>query len=278
MIEAEACALAGGDFTRVLRILRKLSVDEFGELFVSMPNSAYPGLSKILPAMAPPDVQKSWTGRAGMNLYPQTSQFVRALEASYARCNGQTLRDKTILDFGCGYGRLIRMMYYFTDAKNIWGIDAWQHSLDQCSRVALAGNFAKSEDVPNALPTDQVFDVGYAFSVFTHLKDEAAVQCLATIRKSFKPGGLFVGTARPVEFWPFLFNNKKTREEEIKNAERMHIETGYGFLPSASGVHKHYGDSSLSIDFFRDQKGWEFLGYDTLMDDPYQVLIYLTAK
>ena len=131
---AESAAANGTTFVGILNILRELSIDEFGELFISMPSAEYPNLSSVLPRMAAEETQKGWTGSAGHGLYPQTTQFVHAIEALYARHCGMTLKAKTILDFGCGYGRFIRMMYYFTDPDHIWGVDAWASSLRICRR------------------------------------------------------------------------------------------------------------------------------------------------
>jgi SAM-dependent methyltransferase len=273
---AEKTAAGGGDFLTVVRILRHLSLDEFGELFVSMPSPRYPALSSVLPAMPPAKLQRNWTGLDGMNLYSMTSQFIRAIEVGSCRLTGASIVDKTVLDFGCGFGRLIRMMYFYTDPDKIWGVDPWQASLDQCR--ALPGNFRKSDEVPSRLPADGVlFDFGYAFSVFTHLRDYAVLACLAAIRKSFKEGGLFVGTIRPIEFWDFV-RKRRDAHDEIAAAEQSHAASGYGFLTHGSGKLEHYGVSSFDTQFFRSVPGWRFAGHDSLMSDPYQTLVFLIAE
>ena len=208
---AEMAARDGAGFDALLPILRQLSLDQFGALLVAMPTDVYPNISKALPAMAPEKIQRTWTGRAGMALYPQTSQFVRAIEAAYARHTGKSLIGARVLDFGCGYGRLIRMMYYFTDSANIFGVDPWANSLKECAAVKLPGNFAQSKEIPESLPIEAQFDFGFAFSVFTHLRDYGVRVCLAAIRKNFRMGGLFVGTLRPIEFWGFMRKRQPSR-------------------------------------------------------------------
>ena len=61
---AEATA-GQGQLAKVLGQLRELSLDEFGALLLTMPNPHYPQLSALLPRMADPNVQKSWTGAEG---------------------------------------------------------------------------------------------------------------------------------------------------------------------------------------------------------------------
>jgi hypothetical protein len=86
----------------------------------------------MLPAMASEDIQKTWTGASGMELLRQSLTFARQVENNSARCCCKSLPNSTIKDFGCGYGRILRLVYYFSDPDLIWGVDVWQRSLDAC--------------------------------------------------------------------------------------------------------------------------------------------------
>lgn len=273
---AEHASSSGGDPVSILKILRRLSVDEFGELLISLPIPEYPALSEALPSMAPSETQIMWTGLSGMQLYTQTSEFIRVLETAYVRHSRRSLSGALVLDFGCGYGRLTRMMYYYTDPDRIWGVDAWKSSLDECRKVGLLGQFRQSTEKPDRLPTDDnLFDVGLSFSVFTHLTKEASLKALSAIRKSMRPSGVFVLTIRPIEFWSYLY--KKNQRPEILTAEMDHKSFGYGFLPLATGNSANYGDSSFALSFFSNIPDWEMLGYDILLHDRFQIAVALRA-
>ena len=75
--------------------------------------------SSMLPRMASEQVQLNWTGASGAVLLGQTLNFVNCIAANYSDLTGKGLKNKKILDFGCGYGRIMRLMYYFTDPKNV---------------------------------------------------------------------------------------------------------------------------------------------------------------
>jgi SAM-dependent methyltransferase len=271
---AERAAVSGKQFNDLLPTLRRLSLDEFGELMISMPMAAYPALSAVMPAMTPADVQHRWTGSSGFGLYPQTSQFVRTLQSLCLTPNEKGLGGKTILDFGCGYGRLVRMMYYYTSPEKIWGVDPWHTSLDECKKANLVGNFVQSQELPERLPTGSVeFEFGFSFSVFTHLTKEASLTALNAIRQSMAPGAMFVLTIRPVEFWPYL--EAKKNRPEITEAENAHRAAGYGFLPVANGSSLIFGDSSFELNLFNNISGWDMVAYDTLLFDPYQIVVAL---
>ena len=65
----EADAIAGdGQLLPVLTKLRTLSVEDFGELLLTMPNMEFPHLSQMLPAMASDETQRSLTGNHGYGL------------------------------------------------------------------------------------------------------------------------------------------------------------------------------------------------------------------
>lgn len=275
LARAEAKAAEGAAIEDVLPILRKLSLDDFGRLIISMPNPAHPALSSVLPAMASDHVQKTWTGTSGIDLLKQTLAFTKLLETNFLRLTGRPLQKATILDFGCGYGRFIRALYYFTDPANIWGMDAWDKSLEICREVGLRANFAQSDRVPTSLPVgDTKFDLAFAFSVFTHLEPETAKSCLAAIRKHVKPGGLFIPTIRPVEFWPYLDQTRGM--SEAKRLTDIHHKTGVAYLPHNGEEGKTYGDTSLTPSFF-NQEGWKVVAYDSSVFDSFQISIILQA-
>ncbi|MBC7762667.1 MAG: class I SAM-dependent methyltransferase [Candidatus Saccharibacteria bacterium] len=259
---------------QILRHLRRLSVDGFGELMWSLPNPDFPTLSAVLPAMAPPAVQKGWTGSSGTPLLAQSTSFVRSVELAYVRHTGQSLRGKTILDFGVGYGRLLRLMYRYSNPERLWGVDAWDRSLQQCRDVGLAANLRQSETFPDALPVDgATFDLAYAFSIFTHLSPKAADAALDAVRKSMKPGGLFIITIRPIEFWQ---SHAPTKGADSGELRAQHRATGFAYLPHEGPEGESYGDASVAPSFFK-RPGWRLAGRDWNAVDPYQMILVLQA-
>ncbi|RUY52067.1 class I SAM-dependent methyltransferase [Mesorhizobium sp. M7A.F.Ca.CA.001.14.1.1] len=270
---AERAAADGCTVEEALVFLRRMSLDDFGLLMISLPNKDYPSLSRLLPAMASDEVQKTWTGASGLDLFRQTSAFARQLENNFTRYTKAPLADSDILDFGCGYGRILRMMYYYSNPAKIWGVDAWDKSLDLCREARLPGMFAQSERIPSAMPvSDQKFDLIFAFSIFTHLAPSTARACLAALRKHIKPEGLFVATIRPIEFWPFIDGIRRTSVAPKMQAD--HRRHGFAYLPHGGVEGETYGDISCEIDFLRGG-GWAVVGHDRSVLDPFQVSVLM---
>lgn len=271
---AENIAASGG-VSEVLPILRQLPIDDFGQLFLNMPNSGLPGLSKLLPRMADLQVQRDWTGADGYRLLSQTLAFVRSISQNYAIITKKDLSGCRILDFGCGYGRIIRAMYYFADPDDLYGCDPWDVSIELCKQDGVIGNLAVSEYLPKELPFSSKFDLIYAFSVFTHLSKRATHECLNTIVDALSPEGVIVITIRPVEYWAADSHTTATQKADLV---RQHDAAGFAFNPhnrAAVDGDVTYGDTSMTLDYLaREFPRLRIVKIDRTFDDPYQILVF----
>ena len=256
--------------------LRTLGLDAFGLVLLRMPHPNYPKLSRLLPAMASHEAQLGWTGDHGVSLLRQSCAVVRPLVSNYPRITGRDLGGASILDYGCGYGRLARLMYYFSD--RVVGVDPWSRSIEECEKAGLGDQFLLSDYLPSQLPTDQIFDLAFAFSVFTHTSERATVAALSAVRRSMAPGGLFCITIRPPEYWDNPPEPAaKARKEELR---RRHDDQGFAFMPhNFAQVEGEalYGDTSMSLDWIRDHaEGWSIRGIDYCLEDPWQIYVLMT--
>lgn len=270
-----------GDVDAVLEKLRQLCLDDFAELLLELPNPRFPHLSSVLPRMASEEVQKNWTGDSGLALLGYTTSFVRLAAHNCQELLGRGLNDRTILDFGCGYGRILRLMYYYSSPARIWGLDPWEKSIELCRADAVLGQLAVSDYLPTAIPVgDVIFDFIYSFSVFTHLSERAATLALATLRRYAARDALFVITIRPKEYWDRLdpaaaAGTLIDRDELVAQHER----SGFAFVPHAREAidgDVTYGDTSLSFEWLEQHaQGWNMIGYDRSLFDPLQIHAYL---
>ena len=255
-----------------------LGLDDFGMLLWSMPNMAYPKMSKILPKMATNEVQLSWTGSLGIDLLTKTTAFVRSVAHNFCKFSGTTLDNKSILDFGCGYGRIARLMYYFTNSENFFGVDPWDRSIEICRSDGLERNFLLSDYLPVDLPTgSRKFSLIYAFSVFTHLSERATVRSIETLLQHLESSGLLVITIRPVEYWNIDQNARQLGvvDQQIS----LHKQNGFSFLPHprpAVDGDITYGDTSMSLNWIKATfPKAKIVGVDRSLSDPFQVYVFL---
>jgi SAM-dependent methyltransferase len=266
--------------TAVVTALRRAGLDDFASVLWTIPNPAYPRISALLPSMVSDEIQKAWTGASGDILIRGTSAFVRAVVAQYVRLTGRILGEGRVLDFGCGYGRIARLMYYFSDPNQVFGVDPWDKSIALCRGHNMGENFVQSDYLPIDLPLPgTAFSLVYAFSVFTHLSEKATLLCLRTLRSYISPDGLLVITIRPIEYWSFACRQLGREKSATDELERRHRTSGFAFDPHRRAPIEGevtYGDTSMTLDWLESHAcGWRVECIDRSLEDPLQIYVFL---
>lgn len=262
---------------RVFSALREHSLRDVGELLLHVPER-FPALRAILPSMPPDEVQIGWTGNSGAALLNQSLSFVDAVHGAFEKLAGRPLEGARILDYGCGWGRLLRLMYRFSGPDRIHGCDAWETSLALCREHRVAANLALCAEVPREVPFPGVkFDLVYAFSVLTHLSERTARAVMGAIRGSIEPGGLCVVTIRPAEYWDVHPQSQSAVDVALMKSE--HARRGFAFTPHQRAPVDGdipYGDASIALEYIqRSWPGWSLAGDHRAKSDPQQRLVFL---
>jgi SAM-dependent methyltransferase len=171
-----------------------------------------------------------------------------------------------VLDFGCGWGRLARMLARDVEPERLFGCDPDEAILAVCRDNGVPGTFARSERVPERLPFDGTFDLAYAFSVFTHLSEPAHERCLAALHSALRPGALLVVTVRPPAY------------AQLVDVPLEPVAAGYAF--AAHRGEEHYGEAIVTLDYVRERwsETFELLGADVLLADPFQLVLTLRRR
>ncbi len=273
---AEAIAAAGGDSAEIFKRLRQLPFDQFAKLMIDLPDPKYPALSKALPRMAAEEVQRNWTGDHGVSLLRITTTFVRLLSHVYRDVVLAPLDQARILDYGCGYGRIMRCLYYFTDPINLYGCDPWDESIRLCREAGMIGQIAQSEYMPKRLPFEGNFDIIFAFSVFTQLSKRTTIQNMIVLGEALSPRGLLAITIRPVEYWHLHYSQAPLRAEKMIAA---HEKEGFAFEPHARAAvdgEVTYGDTSMTLEFLqRTFPNLRIQRIEHSLDDSHQIIVFL---
>jgi SAM-dependent methyltransferase len=110
----------------------------------------------------------------------------------------KSFRDfSSILDFGCGCGRLIRSLRPLCDPwAAIHGADIDPAAIEWCKENIDDASFSVNGEYPPLRFADSSIDLVYACSVFTHLDAEHQFRWLAELQRIMKPGGYLLMTFR----------------------------------------------------------------------------------
>lgn len=267
-----------GDTAAAFATLQRLPLEVLGQLLLEVP-AKLTALSQLLPSMPSEQVQRDWTGNSGAGLMVQSHAFVQSLKSGFVRYTGRPLNGATILDYGCGWGRLLRLMCAFSPPERIYGVDAREDSIAICRDCKVLGNLAVCDRLPKTLPFGDVdFDLIFAFSVFTHLSERTAEQVQSAMRCRIKGSGLVALTVRPLEYW-LRHREVLPPGQSIEGLMHAHRNYGFAFAPhnwSAIDGDVPYGDASISTDYIAQRwAGWKVVGTDVNDVDPNQLIVFL---
>jgi SAM-dependent methyltransferase len=270
-----ACARGGA---HSLAPFRELDADLWA-LLLTREYDVYPHLRAALPTVPEPALQRMWNGVSGAALATQSAAFYRRLCMRFAEHGERPLGEAAVLDFGCGWGRLTRMLARDVPREQLFGCDPSQAILDVCRASGVPAQLARSAFVPERVPFDAVFDLAFAFSVFTHLSEPAHERCLRALHAALRPGGVLVVTVRPPAYLDLSELMQPVREPLAADAAR------YLFVPHASdpghpqyeGGEMTYGETVVTLPYVRERWSGMFalLDADILLDDLFQVMLTL---
>jgi SAM-dependent methyltransferase len=273
------------DAKEVQKEFEHIPLDLFGSIQIDRPPE-YPNILHWLPQMPSSDIQRSWTGSADHILMKQSLAFLKTIVSTYHAIACTPLRLSNILDFGCGWGRLIRLLYKYVPEDCIYGVDPWPKSIEICQKTNVRAKLFISEYVPRSLPTplNLKFDFIMAFSVFTHLSEKVTKICADTLRNYLTDTGIIVMTIRPIEYWSSILSSKGSHltKENIIKLVADHNQKGFAFYPhNREKIEGEvtYGDTSMSLDFIRDNfAGLDIAGVEFNEADTLQLIVFLTKS
>ena len=105
----------------------------------------------------------------------------------------------SILDFGCGCGRMIRHLKTLKGAS-LYGVDYNPVLVEWCQNNLAFANFKVNTPADRLRYADEKFDFIYAISVFTHLTEDLGFFWMSELDRVLKPGGVmyltFMGKTR----------------------------------------------------------------------------------
>lgn len=260
--------------------IRKQSLREFRKIvFRRDSNLDYNQKYSFIPTMVSKERQLKWTGCEGQKLVKNTYDFV-SLMMMHAYRNGlPNNRDLNILDYGCGWGRMLRLMPYFTNVNNLYGVDPTLKSIELCEEYNVPAKVAVISPKPDKLPFDKKFDLIYAYSVFTHMRDDVAANAMNIFREYISDEGMVCVTVRPRQYWkgrPSGGNITERRRTQLLNE---HDKNGYAFISYGENKHggpKNWGDTTFTLNYIKKHwENWEVVGIDVTDSVPLQRLVFL---
>jgi len=105
-----------------------------------------------------------------------------------------------VLDFGCGWGRVIRFFLRDVAPGQLLGTDYSQELIEFCLTSDRWCTFSRNDANPPLPIGDQTLGYISAYSVFSHFSEPMHLRWLDEFKRVLRPGGALALTVRPRRF------------------------------------------------------------------------------
>jgi hypothetical protein len=166
-----------------------------------------------LPRFPEATLQINTTGQAGEATLCEAHIFYEDCIKRFTTCKNFSYENKSLMDFGVGWGRILRFFLKDFNPMNLHGVDINNDLLDVCRETFDWGNFEKSHAFPPINLPDNSVDFIVAYSVFSHLSEKACLEWVKEFSRLIPPGGMAAVTTRGRWFFDYCESLKATASD-----------------------------------------------------------------
>jgi SAM-dependent methyltransferase len=193
-----------------------------------------PFLARYLPSLPPEAEQSRVNARTGRESLELGFRIYSLFKQLYAEERAALSQDQRVLDFGCGWGRVIRFFLKDVAPEKLVGIDIDEQAISACRETNRWCQFHVSSVLPPSNFEDESFDLVYAYSVFSHLSEEAHLGWLAEFERILEPGGVLLLTTLGRSF--IERSSRWTDEEGVGSISAWQRRAAGAFPDSQAGL------------------------------------------
>ncbi len=198
-----------------------------------------------MPGFPTPELQAGFIGSSNRQAIDEAWNFYVLMEEQRNRFGSALGRDSHVLDFGCGWGRIIRMFLRDVPESNIWCADSQTLALDICRRTGVPGRMVQLQQMPPSDLPAGLFDAVFAYSVFSHLSPKAHDAWEEELARITRPDGMVFVTTQPR--W-FLDTCRNLRDHPDQIVSRWHQLLAESFVDYHDSVSRYDAGEFLYAD------------------------------
>jgi SAM-dependent methyltransferase len=183
-----------------------------------------------------------------------------------ADAQAATALDGRVLDFGCGWGRVIRFFLRDRRPAALFGSDYNEELLASARAANRWVGFVRNGAAPPIAVDDDSFSLVYVYSVFSHFSEEMHALWLEELRRILSPGGVLVVSVRPRSYLEYCASLERSGpipdrailDGVFRNADeelRRYDEGEFCYQPyNANGDRPWWGEAVIPLPYI--ERSW----------------------
>ena len=240
-----------------------------------------------MPTFPDEETQTLMHGDANEQSLRGAFNFYGEIKAYAGVCERTVEPHRRLLDFGCGWGRMVRPFMKDIHARNLFGAEPHHERIVLARRHNPNLQFIQCGYLPPLPLVDNLLDYVIAFSVFSHLDEYSCNRWIDEFYRVLAPGGLVLVTTQRLDFVDFceaLRARKRAGEtlthpwhlslveafkdvDEVKAAYQRGSFLFAGAAGSLPRPNSRYSETIISPSYVRRAWGQKYHVID-FMDDP----------
>lgn len=160
---------------------------EFADARVLQRTPRVVDLHRRPPVNPPVEIQQKFVGSSLLPAFEEAERFIDACFAAWPVTTPGAV--ERILDFGSGWGRITRMLLRRFPPQSIVATDVDIQMTALVQRSLPGVNAVTNPAFPPTIFGDGIFDTAVAFSVFSHLSEDANRAWAREFGRLIRPGG-----------------------------------------------------------------------------------------
>jgi SAM-dependent methyltransferase len=214
-------------------------------------------IARLLPEMPEVSIQEGFTGNSGDSTLREAFIAYRLFKKCYERHVGPIESCCAVLDFGCGWGRIIRFFLKDVGPEKLLGVDLDAQAIRICRETNQWCKFTLIEPDPPTPLTPESVGLIYLYSVFSHLPEEMHWMLLEEFHRLLAPGGMLIATTRGRDF---IQACKSLRDEPQLNEKPDWLKGQAGIFLDVDAAISAYDNGQFCYECYGEEGRRSFWG------------------